>query len=67
MTKQEVIEAIGIKDFDWARPIEWDKQAKDLGINPDDYIWNYDGDSLFGEPVNIYAAYVETCENVMMP
>lgn len=41
------------KPFDYGRPISWDNKARDIGIEPNGYIWSYRDHSLSGRPVNV--------------
>lgn len=50
--------------IDSAIPIEWSADAKDFGIDPNHYVWDYRQGGAFGKPLNIMAEYVKIQEEL---
>ncbi|UJP64031.1 hypothetical protein [Mongoliitalea daihaiensis] len=58
MNKGQIIEqSAELKNVDCARPIGWDKEVRELGIDPFWFVFDYSSGS--GKPVNILENYVE--------
>lgn len=61
MTKQDILN-LDDKingEIDFARPIEWDKKALELGIEPAHYVWFYPSGSNSGQPLNLFVPLLQ--------
>ena len=52
MDRKQVLEAMGVKVYDWAIPQEWsDRVRKEVGDPYGHFVWCYDHNSIYGYPV----------------
>jgi hypothetical protein len=59
MRKSEIlIELYGNTDkVDLAIPQIWADKMRELGVNPEFFVWSYKEDRIFGKPLNLLEQY----------
>lgn len=62
---RQAAKAIGLENYDTARPLEWSKAARDLGIDPAGFIWDYTRNTVGGEPVNLWGKLWDALRGLM--
>ncbi len=62
---RQAAQAIGFENYDTARPLEWSKAARDLGIDPAGFIWDYTRNTVGGEPVNLWGKFWDALRGLM--
>lgn len=67
MNKGEIINLIpgGSGKIDSAVPLDWSIKAREIGVDPSMYVWDYRTNSIHGQPLCLYPFYLESLEKSM--
>jgi hypothetical protein len=66
MTKKELVEFVltseEMANIDFAIPLEFGKKCDELGIEKYWFVWNYNNNSIGGEPLNLLEQFAKKLE-----